>query len=327
MRIKSVIILSIISGILLSFSYCTHKADISDLPEICFYGDVLPIFMNNCAKPGCHDNGGGENFNLNNYSEISLHITPGDAEASHLYQSIISKWGENKMPPDRPLPIESRTKIRLWIDQGALETSCADTTGNGSNGNPEAFIARACFTRDIQPLIISYCATTGCHDAISHKEGYNLTSYNAVRNIVSPGNPGISKLFSVITLTGGENKMPPAGIPQLSVAAIDSIRKWITYGALNETCGESCDTINPVTFSGTIWPLINTTCRGCHSGTTASGGIQLVSYTSVAAAASSGMLIKSLHGTGVTRMPPAGSLPACRIRQFEIWVNNGFPNN
>src|SRR5512133_1955282 len=106
MRKKRVIILSIISGILLFCSYCTHKADISELPEICFYGDVLPIFMNNCAKPGCHDSGGGENFTLNNYTEIRLHITPGDAQASHLYQSIISKWGENKMPPDRPLSME-----------------------------------------------------------------------------------------------------------------------------------------------------------------------------------------------------------------------------
>ena len=85
--------------------------------------------------------------------------------------------------------------------------------------------------------------------------------------LVSPGNPANSRLYSIINSGSGESKMPPASSPQLSVAEIDSIGKWIGYGALNENCGEVCDTINPVTFS------------------------------------------------------------ACRIRQFEIWINNGFLNN
>jgi hypothetical protein len=29
----------------------------------------------------------------------------------------------------------------------------------------------------------------------------------------------------------------------------------------------------------------------------------------------------------VTKMPPAGYFSSCKIRQFEIWVNNGFLNN
>jgi hypothetical protein len=47
----------------------------------------------------------------------------------------------------------------------------------------------------------------------------------------------------------------------------------------------------------------------------------------VAAVASNGLLMKSLNGNGVTRMPPSGPLSACRIRQFQIWVNNGNQNN
>ncbi len=41
----------------------------------------------------------------------------------------------------------------------------------------------------------------------------------------------------------------------------------------------------------------------------------------------SGLLTKAVNDDGVTRMPPAGTFFAYRIRQFEIWVNSGFLNN
>lgn len=302
---------------------CTHLSDIADIPEICFTGDIMPIISNSCAITGCHDEGGESELSLNSYSEISRNVVPGDPYASRLYLPIIAK-GEELMPPGQPLSLENRIKIRVWIEQGAALTTCIDTTGSGGGNN---YIARACFTRDIFPVIVSRCAATECHDAITHEEGLNYTTYANVKNSVTPGNPGNSKLYRSITTSGGEDKMPPAGSPQLTVAEIDSIGKWIGYGALNENCGEVCDTINPVTFSGAIWPVIQSTCTGCHSGTSPSGNVLLTSYTNVAAAASGGLLINSLKGTGVIRMPPAGSFSACRIRQFEIWVENGFSNN
>jgi hypothetical protein len=143
---------------------------------------------------------------------------------------------------------------------------------------------------------------------------------------VSPGNPGSSRLYRAIT-GGGESKMPPASSPPLTTAEIDSIGKWIGYGALNENCGEICDTINPVTFSGTIFPIIQTSCLGCHSGTVPSGNILLASYSDIATLASNGTLINSLKGTGVPQMPVGSVFSACRITQFEIWIRNGSLNN
>jgi len=302
---------------------CTHLSGIADMPEICFTGDIMPIISNNCAIPGCHDEGGESELSLNSFSEISGNVIPGDPYASRLYLPIIGR-GEELMPPGQPLSLENRIKIRVWIEQGAALTTCTDTTGFGGGNN---YIARACFTRDIFPVIVSRCATTECHDAIKHEEGLNYTTYANIKNSVTPGNPGNSKLYRSITTSGGEDKMPPEGSPQLTAAEIDSIGKWIGYGALNENCGEVCDTINPVTFSGAIWPVIQSTCTGCHSGASPSGNVLLTSYNSVASAASGGQLIKSLHGTGVTRMPPSGSFSACRIRQFEMWVDAGFLNN
>jgi len=305
---------------------CTHDARIADMPEICFERDVLPIFKNNCAISGCHDGGGESRMALDNYVDISHSVVPWNPNSSRTYQTITATWGENRMPPNQPLSLENRTIIRLWIEQGAGLTLCG-TTGTDGGGGSSKGTARACFTRDILPVVVSHCATIGCHDAVSHKEGYVYASYTTIMKAVTPGNPSGSKLYNVIKFASGENKMPPAGKLQFSGAEIDSIGKWIGYGALNENCGEVCDTINPVTFSANIWPIMQTTCIGCHTGTSPGGGITLANYTDVKAVSTNGSLMNSLRGAGVSKMPKGGSFSACRIRQFEIWVNNGFLNN
>jgi len=284
------IYLSLILLILLTvfswFSSCSHVANIAEMPEVCFTGDILPIFLNNCAITGCHSSGGGEHRALTKYDEIIRDITAGDPAASRLYQTIIAKWG-NKMPPSQPLSLENRTKIRVWIEQGAALTTCTDTSGGGGGGGGGGsnIVARACFSRDILPVLVSKCASTGCHDAITHKEGRVYTSYTSIMTSVTPGSPAKSRLYQTILGSGDEDKMPPSNRPQLTAAEIDSIGKWISYGALNENCGEVCDTINPVTFSGTIWPVIQSTCTGCHSGASPSGNVLLASYNNVAAVA------------------------------------------
>src|ERR1035437_7694584 len=162
------------------FTSCTHIANIANLPEVCSTGDVLPIFTANCAMAGCHDGGGSEShFALNNYADIIREITSGNPDASRIYQTIIAKWG-NRMPPKQPLSLENRTKIRVWIEQGATLTTCTDTTGTGGNGGGgggNTYVARACFTRDILPVLVSKCASTGCHDAASHAGGHQYISY------------------------------------------------------------------------------------------------------------------------------------------------------
>jgi hypothetical protein len=304
---------------------CKHEADISNLPEMCFERDVLPIYSNNCAISGCHDGTGESSSALNNYQDIRNTVEPYKPESSRSYQMITDKWGLNRMPPGQPLSEEKRTIIRLWIEQGAASTTCSTTGGDG--GGTASGTSRACFSRDILPVLISHCGTSGCHDVTSHQGGYNFTSYTSVLNTVIPGNPGSSTLYRIITSSSGEDKMPPSNKPQLSVAEIDSIGKWISYGALNETCAGTCDTINPVTYSGTIWPIINTACTGCHSGSAPSGNVLLDSYNHIATVAASGLLLNSLKGSGVTKMPSGGSLSACVIREFEIWINNGYLNN
>jgi hypothetical protein len=104
---------------------CKHEADISNLPEMCFERDVLPIFSNNCAISGCHNGSGGEQMALTNYSQIRNTVVPYNPDKSQSYKAITSTWGEGQMPPGQPISQEKRTIIRLWIEQGANETTCA----------------------------------------------------------------------------------------------------------------------------------------------------------------------------------------------------------
>jgi hypothetical protein len=307
------------------FTSCTHVANIANVPAVCFTGDVLPVIVNNCAISGCHNGSGRESrMNLSNYAEISNEVVPGNPDGSRLYQAIISKWG-NLMPPNKPLSLSDRTKIRVWIEQGAPYTVCTDTTGTGGGGG--TVVKHACFARDILPVLLSKCASTGCHDAISHAGGHVYTSYTTTMTTVSPGNPAGSHLYQTILNNGGEDRMPPSNRTQLTTAEIDSIGKWIRYGALNENCGEVCDTINPVTFSGTIWPIMQTSCTGCHTGASPGGGIVLANYANVQTAATNGSLMNSLRGNGVSQMPKGSPFSLCRIRQFDMWVKNGALNN
>jgi hypothetical protein len=313
------LIVAVVLGWIIS---CTHTPNIDNLPVVCFEKDVLPVFQNNCAISGCHD-GSVEGRAFNTYVNISHGVTPGKPNSSRLYQAITGS-GEQMMPPSGPLTLQNRTIIRVWIEQGANLTTCNDTTsGTGGSGDG---VTRACYSRDIQPVLSSHCAMTGCHDVTTHAEGYVFYSYSSTMNAVSPGSPSGSKLYRVITASG-EDKMPPSSKPQLTSAQIDSIKAWISYGALDQTCAIACDTVNPVTFSGTIWPIMQSSCTGCHGGTSPSGAVTISGYSDVSALAASGALMNAITGNGVTRMPPGGPFTTCRIRQFAIWINNGHLNN
>ena len=314
-------------------SSCVHDLGIpAGIPEICFDGEVLPIFQNNCAKSGCHDGQGRSRFNFTTYDGIMRGITSGKPTQSRIYEAITGK-GEGLMPPGQPLTLENRTVIRLWILLGATHTTCSATPVDTTTPVVSDGVTHACFTRDILPILVSNCAKSGCHDEATHKAGYNFADYAHSVLAVSPGNPAASRLYLAITGSGdgkgaADDIMPPAPNSPLSTAQIDSISAWIKYGALNETCAQACDTANTVTFSGIIWPFMQLTCTGCHSGSSPSGGVSLTGYSDVQTVAASGLLWSALTGSnGKFLMPPAGSLTSCRLRQFQIWLGAGYQNN
>ena len=99
---------------------CTHKTDIT-VPEICFK-DVSAIIGSKCAIQNCHD-GNGEAYSLISYDDIYNSVSPYNPDESQLYKAITTVRGEKQMPPDQPLSEESRSIIRFWIEQGAVDST------------------------------------------------------------------------------------------------------------------------------------------------------------------------------------------------------------
>lgn len=312
--------LLLVNLIIIPFS-CQHEADgLEMIDEICFDNEILPIFQSSCSLSGCHDPGSAEgDYVLTNFIGIIKGVEPGKPRDSEIYQSLTNIWSDKMMPPDQPLAEQNRILIRLWIEQGAKYISCPDSMGNGT--------LKVCFQRDILPVLISSCAISNCHDAITAEEGLVYTNYTNTIKSVKPGNPFGSDLFEKITETDPNDIMPPPPYSRLSQAQIDSIFNWISYGALNEQCAALCDTINPIGFAEKIWPVFETSCRGCHNGAIPGGGVLLTSYSEITAQITGGKIPGVLRGGSFMLMPPSGFLSECTIREIEIWVEEGALNN
>ncbi len=201
-----------------------------------------------------------------------------------------------------------------------------DTTGTGGRVcDPDTVY----FQQDVLPLIVSNCAMSGCHDAASAQEGVVLTDYASIIQTgdVKAGQPNNSELYEVLVETNPDKIMPPPPA-SLTAAQIQLIKTWIKQGAKNNSCESGCDT-SSYSFSGTIQPLLQNFCLGCHSGSSAPAYVHLDSHAGVVAALSNNRLIGAVkHQTGYTAMPPSGNgMSDCQIRQLELWIAAGAPNN
>jgi hypothetical protein len=119
-------------------------------------------------------------------------------------------------------------------------------------------------------------------------------------------------------------------LPVLSITAIICTtcfydNEEFLYPELNN----ECDTTN-VTFSGTISDILSNNCLSCHSNSTAASfgnNIRLEDYEDVKTN-SQDVLGSISHDSGFSPMPKnAAKLNDCLILQFEIWINDGTPDN
>ncbi|MFT5512689.1 MAG: cytochrome c5 [Bacteroidia bacterium] len=184
------------------------------------------------------------------------------------------------------------------------------------------------FVNDILPIIVSNCAKSGCHDAISPEDDIDLTTYDKIikNGEIRPGDASESKLYEVLLKSDPDKIMPPPPAT-ITPEQRNAIRIWINQGAKNNKCSNRCDTSN-VTFSGNVWPIIEATCRGCHSGSGASGGVKITNYTQIKALVDNGNLENVLSRKGPKKaMPPGGPLEKCASDQIRIWIAEGAKDN
>ena len=92
-----------------------------------------------------------------------------------------------------------------------------------------------CYQTQVQPILKSNCAMSGCHDAITAEKDIRLDTYENVIKEVKAGSPNSSELYTVIKSPFGS--MPPSSKAQLTPGQIEIIRSWIAQGAKNDpTC-------------------------------------------------------------------------------------------
>ena len=104
---------------------CRHDGIDATLAKVCYQKDIEPIFQNSCGTTNCHGGTRGKaGYIFTDYASIMKAITPFNANKSKAYQAITGKAFVQLMPPSGALTEKERILIRVWIDQGAIQTTC-----------------------------------------------------------------------------------------------------------------------------------------------------------------------------------------------------------
>jgi len=188
---------------------------------ICFQRDILPIFVSNCAKSGCHDLASHqEGFVFDSWEHItSKEFVPGNANATELYEKITEDKPSKIMPPppNAPLTQEQIRLIRNWINMGAPNTvNCF----SGCDSNEFSYSGA------IKPILDNNCK--GCHNNTLMSGGNSFETYTSTIAVVNSG-----RFLGAIKHQSGYSAMPKGGV-KLSDCQIMKIEKWIASGTPND---------------------------------------------------------------------------------------------
>ncbi len=294
-----------------------------DSSNVTYPGTVFPILQENCIT--CHSQPvPAAGLDFNNYDNVAY-----VAQSGQLIGAIKHLPGYTPMPENGPPLTDCEIGlIQKWIN---------DTTFNpGGSGGIPCDPDTVYFQNDVLPLLQSSCGVVGCHDEQTAEEGVILTSYLSVMQTgeVVPFQPLESEIYEKIIDSDPDDRMPPPPAAPLNADQKNMIYTWIAQGALNNSCEQlECDSVN-VSFSQTVFPIIQNSCLGCHSGPNPNGGISLTNYQQIKVAASvsvgsPGSLLGAItHAPGNTPMPQNGmQLSDCKIAQIRNWIQEGMPDN
>lgn len=90
----------------------------------------------------------------------------------------------------------------------------------------------------------------------------------------------------------------------------------------------SCDTIN-ISYAGTVAPILQNNCNACHNTVDQQAGIITDNYTDLQTIINNGKFRGAInHLNGYSPMPKDGDkLNECDLKQINIWLDSGAPNN
>jgi hypothetical protein len=209
--------------------------------SIDFDRDVRPILSRSCYE--CHGVAVAEsNLRLDLRERILSGgtsgpvVLAGNAEASSLYQRVVSSDPETRMPwYKEPLSAPDIDVLRRWIEEGAFVPDTPTVPGSAL----PAASGRWSFNRDVRP-IIAECYVCHGPDRNQRQAGLRLDREEAAKAVlpsgnvaIVPGDPAKSALLMRVTHSDESKRMPASssGKPRLSEANVETLRRWILDGA------------------------------------------------------------------------------------------------
>lgn len=187
--------------------------------SVYFDNTILPLFISNCAKSGCHDAVSAQDgIILNSYSSIinTGDIEPFNTNAGDIVEKITENDPDDRMPPlpNSPLTQQQINNIVQWINQGAQNNHC-----------DECDTLNVTYSGKIKPILDGKC--TGCHSGSTLSGGVDLSAYASAQTVALNG-----RLFGAVNHSAGFSPMPQGG-NKLPQCQIDAIRIWADAGAPN----------------------------------------------------------------------------------------------
>lgn len=230
--------------------------------------------------------------------------------------------------------MKSRNKILNGVIVAftiAYISSCTVTPIENSQVNPGPQFEGTCFETEVLPILVSRCATSGCHNTIDKADDIDLTSYAEIIKEVEPGNPGDSEIIETM-YDNGDDAMPPLPAERVPQGQITVIENWIKEGALNTTdCNNNtnCNLTIEISFANQVIPIIDKYCYGCHSTNDPQGGYAYTTYNETLKSVNDGTLVGSIRfDNGFVAMPHnTNKMPDCEVNTIVTWVEQGAMNN
>ena len=191
---------------------------------ICFQQHILPIFTSGCGTTGCHDAAShAEGYILTSYLSIMDDpegIVPGNANNSEIFEVITKEEEGDRMPPPprAPLTNEQINMIRSWINSGALNSDCPDSSCDT--------VSAISFSTQVYPILQNNC--TSCHTPPSGSGGIFLNNHSNVVATAGTERGGITLLQGSIRHYAEFAYMPPSST--LNECSIRIIEQWIDQG-------------------------------------------------------------------------------------------------
>ena len=184
-------------------------------PDTVYFNNViLPLFVSNCAKSGCHDAiTHEEGLVLNSYSNIMAtgEIKPGFPNKGDIME-VIKETDPNKImppPPNSALTAQQITLLSTWISQGALNNYCNSCDTNNVS-----------YTSKVKAILDLKCK--GCHNPNLVSGGVDLSSYTSSVAAAQSG-----ALLGSVKHQAPYKSMPQGG-QKIPACEIDILSIWIT---------------------------------------------------------------------------------------------------